>query len=470
VKQQGALLEDVAVGYIKQVASALNFVHQHSINHLDVKPANIMVRQSDNKAILIDFGLSKQYDEQGGQTSTTPVGISHGYAPMEQYNQGGVSTFSPQTDIYSLGATLYKLVTGNTPPQAIEIFNEGLTGLPQSLSHNLVAAIKKTMQPKKGDRPQSIGEFTNLLGGQFTAMPNSPVSPSNSDESTRIIGATNSKLAKSISSPQPTIAKVEGEKQSSAKKWLWFPVVFVIAILAIVFWPKSIDDFEVYEVPIGNHTFPKEAVDSTYMEVAAVNSATHEEPIEAPKTKKAELTGKINGYEYVDLGLNVKWATCNVGASSPSDFGNYYAWGEITTKKDYSVNNYVNSTADDYIDIGSNISGTKYDAARKLWGSTWRIPTLEEIEELEKKCSWTWISQGGNNGYRIVGPSGKSIFLPAAGYRYREELERLGSGSYWSSTSYRGPGTAHCLDFSNSYFFVKGNDVDYGRPIRPVSD
>ena len=92
VDKRGALPEKEAVDYIKQVASALDYIHQRSINHLDVKPANIMVR-NDNKAILIDFGVSKQYDEQGEQTSTTPVGISYGYAPMEQYMPGGVNTF-----------------------------------------------------------------------------------------------------------------------------------------------------------------------------------------------------------------------------------------------------------------------------------------------------------------------------------------------------------------------------------------
>lgn len=232
---QGALSEAVAVDYIKQVASALDYIHQRSINHLDVKPANIMVRQSDNKAILIDFGLSKQYDEQGGQTSTTPVGISHGYAPMEQYNAGGVSTFSPQTDIYSLGATLYKLVTGNTPPQAIEIFNEGLTGFPQSLSSNLVAAIKKTMQPKKGDRPQSIGEFTDLLGGQFAAIPNSSISSSNSDESTRIIGTSNSEPIKKPSSPQPTITKMGEAREKKGIGMSGMVIGIAIVCIAVFF-------------------------------------------------------------------------------------------------------------------------------------------------------------------------------------------------------------------------------------------
>ena len=102
--------------------------------HLDIKPANIMIRKRDNRAILIDFGLSKQYDTAGNQTSSTPVGISAGYAPMEQYQQGGVNEFSPETDIYSLGATLYYLVTGKVPPQAATIVDEGLPVLPASLS------------------------------------------------------------------------------------------------------------------------------------------------------------------------------------------------------------------------------------------------------------------------------------------------------------------------------------------------
>lgn len=163
VKRQGALSEDVAIDYIKQVSSALDFVHQHSINHLDVKPANVMVRREDNQAVLIDFGLSKQYDASGEQTSTTPVGISHGYAPMEQYNVGGVGTFSPQTDIYSLGATLYKLVTGNTPPQAGEVLNEGLPELPSFISSSVADVIKKAMQPRKVERYNYIKEFVGAL-------------------------------------------------------------------------------------------------------------------------------------------------------------------------------------------------------------------------------------------------------------------------------------------------------------------
>lgn len=163
VKQRGALAEAVAVRYIKEVASALGHIHEHKINHLDVKPGNIMVRAKDDKTILIDFGLSKHYDEVGEQTSSTPVGISHGYAPMEQYNVGGVNSFSPATDIYSLGATLYYLVTGQQPPIASVVGEDGIGNLPAHLRGGVVQTIEKSMSYWRKNRPQSISEFMLLL-------------------------------------------------------------------------------------------------------------------------------------------------------------------------------------------------------------------------------------------------------------------------------------------------------------------
>ena len=163
VKHRGALSEEEAVKYIRSVADALKYVHQRNINHLDVKPGNIMVRHSDSHIFLLDFGLSKQYDTAGNQTSSTPLGISHGFAPIEQYSPEGIKEFSPQTDIYSLGATLYYLITGTTPPPASELFSTELEGFPATVSVSVKEAITKAMKPQKKERTQSIDEFLSLL-------------------------------------------------------------------------------------------------------------------------------------------------------------------------------------------------------------------------------------------------------------------------------------------------------------------
>ena len=159
VTRKGRLSEEEAMFFIRQIADALAYIHKRKVNHLDVKPGNILLDE-DKRAILIDFGLSKHYDEVGGQTTSSPVGRSKGYAPMEQYKQGGVSQFSPSTDIYSLGATMYKLVTGETPAEADEIYEDGLS-FPADvvLSDSVKKAIEFAMQPKRKDRPQSIEEF-----------------------------------------------------------------------------------------------------------------------------------------------------------------------------------------------------------------------------------------------------------------------------------------------------------------------
>ena len=162
VKRLGKIPEQRVLNYIKKIGSALEYMHEKHMNHLDVKPANIMIRRYDDEPILIDFGLSKQYDTDGHQTSTTPTGVSHGYAPLEQYRKGGVSDFSPQTDIYSLAATLYKLLTGITPPDATDMVNNGLERNGIS-NDDIWKVISKAMSISKESRYANIQDFIKAL-------------------------------------------------------------------------------------------------------------------------------------------------------------------------------------------------------------------------------------------------------------------------------------------------------------------
>lgn len=169
VNSKGVLSEGDAKRYIRQVASALEYIHKKSITHLDVKPENIMVRKEDDCAILIDFGLSKHYNEHGHQTSFTPTGISIGYAPVEQYNFSELSEFSPTTDIYALAATMYHLITGKVPPASSIVGEKGLPNLPILISDGVKQAITKSMQMLRKDRPQTIAEFLKIMDGTGVA-------------------------------------------------------------------------------------------------------------------------------------------------------------------------------------------------------------------------------------------------------------------------------------------------------------
>lgn len=171
-----------------------------------------------------------------------------------------------------------------------------------------------------------------------------------------------------------------------------------------------------------------------------------------------------NGHEYVDLGLpsGTLWATMNVGADTPEDYGDYFAWGEITTKSSYSSSNYTNT---------SNISPLplKNDVANVIWGGDWRMPTRDEQDEL-RKCTWTWTTINGVNGYTVTGYNGNSIFLPAAGYRANSDLNNVGSwGCYWSSTLYQDRvGNASILAFVSNNVAWSATDCFGGLTVRPV--
>lgn len=185
--------------------------------------------------------------------------------------------------------------------------------------------------------------------------------------------------------------------------------------------------------------------------------------------------GTANGHEYVDLGLSVNWATCNVGANKPEQYGNYYAWGETETKSVYKQNNSL-TRGKNINDISGNVN---YDVARANWGGSWRMPTKTEFEELKYKCTWIPTTQNGVKGCKVVGPNGNYIFLPAGGSFYESSGKVAGNvgrfGRFWSSTPYT-TGSAYQLSIDSQgsrgsqSSVYNGFGRHEGNSIRPVCD
>ena len=176
---------------------------------------------------------------------------------------------------------------------------------------------------------------------------------------------------------------------------------------------------------------------------------------------------EIKEYDFVDLGLSVKWATCNIGASVPEEYGHCYTWGETMFKNEYVLDNCT--TCRDTI---HDISGSAtHDAARVNCGKKWRIPTKDEMTELKDKCQWTWIAKNGVPGYEITGPNGNTIFMPASGNYMGSSRYNAGIGGlYWTATSpITEKGNAYYLHFDIGRNIISA-DRYYGLAIRPVID
>ena len=196
-------------------------------------------------------------------------------------------------------------------------------------------------------------------------------------------------------------------------------------------------------------------------------------------------------HEAVDLGLSVKWATCNVGADNPEEYGDYFAWGETEAKTDYSwptyewcngsyntMTKYCNNSSYGYNGFTDNktVLDPEDDAAHVNWGGSWRMPTDAEWTELRNNCTWTWTTQDGVNGYRVTskktGYTDKSIFIPAAGGRYDASLYEVGTdGNYWSSFLDMGnPFGAWYVTFRSGGVYRSYSDRSLGFSVRPVSE
>ena len=566
-KVKGAgMSEEEALPMIKRIGEAISFMHGRKMMHLDLKSKNIM-RKGDGSPVVIDFGLSKQYDDNGEPESSTTIGMgTPGYAPIEQSTQTASGEFQPTLDIYALGATLYKMLTGTTPPSATLILNKKASLIPalqsKDVSPGTISAIRQAMFPLMDDRPQTVPAFLSMLG-------RSPAGETGMDDQ------TDDTLKKGTTKKSP-VPPPDQSKEKKPKTWLW-ALLAGIAVLALALavilggrrkpvtpvgqqdtlvvvpitvpgekpdtapvtsngpvasgslkvsstpsgasiWldgkdtkkttPEILEDLtpgqrsiklalEGYEDYSGKVTITSGKLENLAKTLSAKEvpppkeddpspQVVPEQPITPPADSKPTI-GRENGHEWVDLGLSVKWATCNVGASSPEGYGNYYAWGETRTKGDYSWETLRFRVSGD---SGEHVTFSKYntksehgpvdnktrldlsdDAARQNWGGRWRTPTKEEWEELSRKCTWTWTTQGGKNGYKVTGENGNSIFFPAAGRWYGSSLFDGGSyGYYWSSSLYTDyPYYAWYVSFDSGVHLVSSYRRLDGHSVRPVT-
>lgn len=384
VKAGGPLAEDVALSYIRQVADALKHVHSFNTVHLDVKPSNILLNTKDH-VVLIDFGISKHYDEAGEQTSISPIGISSGYAPLEQYRPVDVSQFSPSTDIYALGATLLFLITGVNPPEASIVNEDGLDRV-AAISDKVWNVINSAMQPRRKNRPQTIDAFLALIDSYDT-----------------------------LNNAEASMTDIDDKEET-------------------IIINKQFDSF--------------------------------------------------NGHDWIDLGLpsGIKWATCNIGAKTPEDRGDYFAWGEVAPKANYGWTFYEFrlQLENRIAKYGDGVADNKFvlektdDAATVNWGGNWRTPTKEEFEELKAHCNFIWEDRYGIKGFKVVSKmNGSSVFFPAAGYCDEDGFfSENETGNYWSSSVTRGnrPYDAWDFYFSPQNISLSQDYRHHGLTIRPVID
>lgn len=556
VKSNGTLSEKEALTIISPIINAVSYLHENHMTHLDIKPDNIMLKPTDNGGftpILIDFGLSKHYDEKGKPTSTIRIqGCSNGYAPVEQYL--GINSFSPTADVYALAATLYYLVVGKDPIIASELNQEVLTSsLPSSLSERTRNAIYNAMRMAKANRTQSVADFSRELGITLDRNSAPSVTPERPS------------CTQQIEKPQPqkdnnSTEIIFNETKHSSKKWL-IPVIITLSlIIACALWwgsgffgneswwgedstsivasssnetlqptdstthyPESISTITELPEDILVAAEPVSGIDDGYSTIYAellsmYNSGRYaecknrcqnllrqyskseqlrqlnqlidycdsaierEQATELERQYKSDYSsaeGLYNQKKYneciskcnsmlkrfpshsneinelisicrtkinessptrlpdkaVDLGLSVYWCDRNVGAGNSSGSGLYYTFHEASS------------------------------AARNMGGGDWRLPTYAELEELDSKCTWSWTG----SGYRVTGPNGNSIYLPAAGWHNGTSANYVGRyGHYWSSSP---------LDSNNAYYLylnaTDGHYSSYNSPdkrfsVRPV--
>jgi len=449
--EHGAMGTDRVCDILRQVLSALKYVHAQHLYHLDLKPANIM-QNAEGHCWLIDFGASKQMSDDDGHTlTTTALPYTPRYAPLEQVGQN-MEDIGPWTDFYALGATLYHLLTAQTPPKPDKVNEDGEAAFafPDGMDATMRQLILWMMQPRRSQRPQSVEEIERWLEvnpvGKPTAKKEEPkATPAVKKEEPKAAPAADKdvptvKSTDSAPAHDSSVPGLLGKKRPSKLRWVWTGV-WAVAAVALVLFIISRNDI-------------KNGV---------------KEPVEVPSA--FTLCPDGNHPHAIDLGLpsGTKWACCNIGAATQVDYGDYFRWGETTPMKEGDTEATYRYEGRD---IGDDISGTRCDAATANWGTDWQMPTEEQMQELENNCSYEWTTLDGVAGAKVTGRNGRSIFLPASGYRDRDDgsLNLVGAGYYWSASFDMNNEGCYMFTFTPEEWIRGSGSWAYGFPVRAVAE
>ena len=385
------LPEEEALRYARGIGEALAYMHGQHMLHLDLKPSNVMLnRQGD--PVIIDFGLSKQYDDDGNpESSTTVGGGTPGYAPIEQSSYRDGKGFPVTIDVYALGATLFKMLCGHRPPEAPDLFTDGFPYADlKHVSQSTVDIVAKAMAPNKNDRYPSVNDFLSALGVPEVDESTSIVKEETDIKVANVIPApASSDDSRPSSLPEKNVQKPEGEEKKQKKTFLWI-LLLALAIAAVVVAVIALgnDGNEKIDVSTGDSTIAS-ATDSF------TENALADQPAE-PKIPE--------GYVDLDLPSGTLWKKTN----ETNETGGFYT----------------------------------YEEAVSIFGS--QLPTDAQLQELKDKCEWDWTG----DGYRVTGPNGNSIVLPASGFRNCDgNVYYVGSAGFYRSSSPDGSDDAWRLYF-----------------------
>jgi len=425
---QGGLSEAVALTFARQIGSALDYMHGERVLHLDLKPGNVMLRGKD-EATLIDFGLSKQYDETGEpESSTTIGGGTPGYAPLEQSNYREGREFPVQMDLYALGATLFKMLTGERPAEAAMLLNEGfptekLTA--KGVSELTIAVIAKAMSPMKRDRYGSVAEFLAALKG---AAAKQPIAPAPGEQTSYDDPAAEATVVDEEPqqptpqpTPQPTLApqpKPQPKpqpapvpappKKRGGKKWLW--TVVILLLVAGGFWGGR---------TAMTHLRKQQAfADSIALAEAERERLAREA---ANKTYKVGDYYNVNGKEGVVFYVDASGKHGKIVSMTQS---NQIEWASDYNERRRSIGASSKTNGAANMRVIQQRPNWRADYPAFVWctylGDGWYLPAIEELElftlndSVHDAVNRTLTAKGGTRLYS-KGDSGKW---------------------YWSSTEY----------------------------------